>query len=139
MDSELKELKELSAKADAKIKSIVYQNMQNSIGIQIAGDNSTATQVGQFTPGSKDQVQRHLAELKDQVESHKEQLPKAEDILSDINRVERDLKEAEPDAVSIISRINDIVKALLHAATPIPAIIHFGNQLLQAAMNVFPK
>ncbi len=138
MDSETKELKELSEKADAKIQSI--QKMKNSTGMQISGENITATQmIGQFTQSSKDQVQRHLADLKDQVENHKEQLPEAEDILSDINRVERDLIKSQPDAVSILSRINDIVKAIIPLATPIPALTHLGNQLLQAAMSVFQR
>lgn len=140
MDTELNELKELSEQTDAKIQRMVIQKMKNvQGGIQISGNKNTAIQAGQFTRSSKDQIQRYLAELKEGVERHREQLPKAEDMLSDIDRVARDLAEDQPDTVSILSRINDVVKLLIRFAPSFPGLIHLGNQLLHTATSVFQK
>lgn len=132
MGDELSELKKLSEK--------ITQRVENSPGAIVQGGNyNTAFQTGQFTQTSKDQVQRYLAELQEQVESHKEQLPKAEAILSDISQAAQDLADDQPDAVSIITRLNLIVKRLIPFAQTFPALVHLGDQLLRSATSIFQK
>lgn len=137
MSTEDQELSHLIDKA-GEIQQFVVQRMDRSPGGTQVGGNNNVTyvyQAGKFSQELITNLENVLKELRAKVSDNLNEIPKAQRVLDDINRISEDIKENEPDPPSILSRARDIALAV----GKIAALVPLAKQLLSFLTSLFSR